>query len=173
MNTYSIDPSKKLTVETVADILASGQKLALSDEARKRIEKCRSYLDRKVAESNHPIYGVTTGFGALCNVSVPAADLSRLQENLVKSHACGLGEPVEDDVVRLMLLLKAQSLSYGNSGAQMSTGPRLLDLYNLDILPVVYKQGSLGASGDLAPLANLCLPLLGLGKVHYLSLIHI
>ena len=167
MNTYSIDPSKKLTVETVADILASGQKLALSDEARKRIEKCRSYLDRKVAESNHPIYGVTTGFGSLCNVSVPAADLSRLQENLVKSHACGLGEPVEDDVVRLMLLLKAQSLSYGNSGAQLSTVQRLLDLYNLDILPVVYKQGSLGASGDLAPLANLCLPLLGLGKVHY------
>ena len=114
-----------------------------------------------------PVYGVTTGFGSLCNVTIPADKLSQLQYNLVVSHACGSGETVRPEIVRLMLLLKVQSLSYGHSGAQLATVQRLIDMFNNDILPVVYQHGSLGASGDLAPLAHLSLPLLGLGEVLY------
>ena len=114
-----------------------------------------------------PIYGITTGFGSLCNHSISKEDLSTLQKNLVMSHACGTGEFVPKEIIRIMILLKVQSLSYGNSGVQVVTVQRLIDFFNNDVLPVVYNQGSLGASGDLAPLANLMLPLLGLGEVHY------
>ena len=116
---------------------------------------------------DHPIYGVTTGFGSLCNETIPPEDLSKLQYNLVVSHACGTGAKVRPEIVKLMLFLKAQSLSYGHSGAQLVTVQRLIDMFNNDILPVVYEQGSLGASGDLAPLAHMCLPLIGLGEVLY------
>jgi histidine ammonia-lyase len=101
----------------------------------------------------------------LCNVKIVDAEIEQLQINLVKSHACGLGEPVPQEVVKLMLLLKIQSLSYGNSGVQLKTVQLLCELINHKIYPLVYQQGSLGASGDLAPLAHLSLPLLGLGKV--------
>ncbi|MDE5981698.1 MAG: histidine ammonia-lyase, partial [Duncaniella sp.] len=114
-----------------------------------------------------PIYGITTGFGSLCNISIGKEDLSQLQKNLVMSHSCGTGERVPAEIVKLMLLLKIQSLSYGNSGVQLVTVERLVDFFNNDILPVVFQQGSLGASGDLAPLANMSLPLLGLGEVEY------
>jgi histidine ammonia-lyase len=114
-----------------------------------------------------PIYGINTGFGSLCNVKISNENLSKLQENLVKSHACGTGEEVPLTIVKLMLLLKIQSLSYGYSGVQLETVERLIAFYNNDILPVVYNQGSLGASGDLAPLAHLALPLLGEGEVYY------
>lgn len=164
---YSIHPHNRLTIERVGQILADNEKVELSDVAVRLITNCRDYLDKKIAGQTTPVYGVNTGFGSLCNVSVPADDLSQLQKNLVMSHACSMGEPVREEIVRLMLLFKAQSLSYGNSGAQLSTVQRLLDFFNLGITPCVYKQGSLGASGDLAPLANMCLPLLGIGKVHY------
>jgi histidine ammonia-lyase len=121
---------------------------------------------------DEPIYGITTGFGALYNVAIDKKELSQLQKNLVMSHACGVGELVPDDIVRLMLLLKIQSLSYGNSGVQLETLERLIDYYNKDVLPLVYQQGSLGASGDLAPLAHLCLPLLNLGDVNYQGTIY-
>jgi histidine ammonia-lyase len=114
-----------------------------------------------------PIYGINTGFGSLCNIKISNENLSKLQENLVKSHACGTGEEVPSEIVKLMLLLKIQSLSYGYSGVQLITVLRLIDFYNNDILPVIYTQGSLGASGDLAPLAHLSLPLLGEGEVFY------
>ena len=156
-----------LSVERVEEILTKNYKLALSDDARARIQKCRDYLDRKAQDTDRPIYGVTTGFGSLCNVSVGRDELARLQQNLVMSHACGTGERVPAQIVKLMLFLKAQSLSYGYSGAQVATVERLLDFFNNDILPVVYQQGSLGASGDLAPLAHMTLPLLGLGEVEY------
>ena len=110
---------------------------------------------------------MTTGFGSLCNITIAQDDLSKLQHNLVKSHACGIGAKLRPEIVRLMLLLKVQSLSYGHSGAQLETIQRLVDMYNYDILPVVYEQGSLGASGDLAPLAHLCLPIIGMGRVLY------
>lgn len=156
-----------LTIERVGEILDKKMKLALSEEAERRVSKCREFLDKKMETAKDPIYGITTGFGSLCNISIDSDQLSQLQKNLVMSHSCGVGEEVCDDVVRLMLLLKAQSLSYGNSGVQLATVKRLLEFYNEDILPVVYSQGSLGASGDLAPLAHLSLPLLGLGQVRY------
>ena len=147
--------TEHLSLERVKEIIDKKEKLVLSAEAVQAIVKCREYLDRKMEDLDRPIYGVTTGFGSLYNVSIPKEDLSRLQHNLVMSHACGAGEKVRPQIVKLMLLLKAQSLSYGHSGVQLITVQRLIDMFNEDILPVVYQQGSLGASGDLAPLAHL------------------
>ena len=158
---------KKLTIEKVNEIISKDMKLQLSEELKAAVVKCREYLDSKMSDIGRPVYGVTTGFGSLCNITIPAEELSRLQHNLVMSHACGTGETVRPQIVKLMLLLKIQSLSYGFSGVQLETVERLIDMYNNDILPVVYQQGSLGASGDLAPLAHMCLPLIGMGEVVY------
>ena len=155
----------RLTIETAGALLAEGSTLTLSKDAEDAILKCRRYLDSKMEDIRRPVYGVTTGFGSLCNITIAAEDLSQLQHNLVMSHACGTGESVRPEIVKLMLLLKVQSLSYGYSGVQLETVQRLIDMFNNNILPVVYQQGSLGASGDLAPLAHLCLPLIGMGEV--------
>ena len=159
--------TKTLTIEKVNEIIINGYKLELSKESEAAILKCRHFLDSKMGDIGRPVYGITTGFGSLCNITVPAEELSQLQHNLVMSHACGTGEEVRPEIVKLMLLLKVQSLSYGHSGVQLITVQRLIDMFNNDILPVVYQQGSLGASGDLAPLAHLSLPLIGLGEVLY------
>ncbi|MBO7213697.1 MAG: histidine ammonia-lyase [Rikenellaceae bacterium] len=164
MNIHQIS-AQRLTLDRVRQILAEGFKLELSEDASNRISRCREYLDNKMKNQDKPIYGVTTGFGSLCNISVGADELGQLQKNLVMSHACGTGDRVPNEIVKLMLLLKVQSLSYGNSGVQLVTVQRLVDFFNNDILPVVFQQGSLGASGDLAPLAHLSLPLLGMGEV--------
>lgn len=156
-----------LSLERLKNIIENHEKIMLSQEATAAIVKCREYLDRKMEDLDRPIYGVTTGFGSLYNVSIPKEDLSQLQHNLVMSHACGAGEKVRPEIVKLMLLLKVQNFSYGHSGAQLVTVQRLIDMFNEDILPVVYQQGSLGASGDLAPLAHLSLPLIGMGEVLY------
>ncbi len=156
-----------LTFDTIETIVKEGYKLSLSEEAKQAIAKCRTYLDQKMEEATEPIYGITTGFGALHNISISHEDLSQLQVNLVKSHACGIGDLVDPQIVKLMLLLKAHALSMGFSGVQEETVQRILDFYNNDIIPIVYQQGSLGASGDLAPLANLFLPLIGFGEVIY------
>lgn len=163
---------QRLTIDIAREIIEKGYKLELSDEAISAIEKCRRYLDTKMEDIGRPVYGVTTGFGSLYNISIPAEDLSQLQHNLVMSHACGTGERVSSEIVKLMLLLKIQSLSYGYSGVQLITVRRLIDMFNNDILPVVYQQGSLGASGDLAPLAHMCLPLIGMGEVEYCGKVH-
>ncbi|MDE5785014.1 MAG: histidine ammonia-lyase [Duncaniella sp.] len=163
---HHISPAR-LTIDRVGQIIDRGMKLALSDESRALIERCRTYLDNKMATQTEPIYGITTGFGSLCNISIGHDQLSQLQVNLVMSHACGTGERVPAEIVRLMLLLKIQSLSYGNSGVQLATVEGLIKLFNADALPVVYTQGSLGASGDLAPLAHLSLPLIGRGEVEF------
>ena len=157
----------RLTIEKAASLLEKGSRLQLSKESEEAIIKCRKFLDSKMGDIGRPVYGITTGFGSLCNISIPAEDLSQLQHNLVMSHACGIGETVRPQIVKLMLLLKVQSLSYGYSGVQLVTVERLIDMFNNDILPVVYQQGSLGASGDLAPLAHLCLPLIGMGEVMF------
>jgi histidine ammonia-lyase len=167
MTTFHINPHKHLALTDVKHILESDAKLELSEDAVKKITDCRNYLDQKLKSKYEPIYGINTGFGSLCNVIISDNDLEQLQENLVKSHACGLGEEVPQDIVKLMLLLKIQSLCYGKSGVQLQTVVRLCDFFNHKIYPVVYQQGSLGASGDLVPLAHLCLPLIGLGKVNY------
>lgn len=164
MKTFSIG-SGPLSVALIQKLIEEQVHLGLSDSAISAIQNCRDFLDCKMVESNEPVYGINTGFGYLQHVKVPEASLTDLQENLLLSHACGTGDFVPREVVKLMLLLKIQSLSYGHSGVSLETVNRLIDFYNQDILPVVYTQGSLGASGDLAPLAHLCLPLFGQGEV--------
>ena len=156
-----------LSIEQIGEIVYGGYKIELSDDAQRRISECRKYLDKKIEASTVPIYGVTTGFGSLCNVSIGSDYLAQLQINLMMSHACGTGDRVPNDIVKIMLLLKIQSLSYGFSGCQLATVNRLIDFFNNDVYPIVYMQGSLGASGDLVPLAHLSLPLVGLGEVEY------
>jgi len=141
--------------------------LELADDCKQRISNCYQYLQKKLANNEKAIYGINTGFGSLCNTSISSADLSQLQYNLMRSHACGTGAEVPQEIVRIMLLLKVLGLSKGHSGVQLQTVQRLLDFYNQGIYPVVFQQGSLGASGDLAPLAHLCLPLIGEGEVYY------
>ncbi len=158
---------ERLSIEKLKEIIDKKEKIQLSKESEEAIIKCRAYLDSKMEDLDRPVYGITTGFGSLYNISIPPEDLSTLQHNLVVSHACGTGETIRPEIVKLMLFLKVQSLSYGHSGTQLATVQRLIDMFNEDVLPVVYQQGSLGASGDLAPLAHLSLPLIGLGKVLY------
>ncbi len=165
-NTHYIS-SNVLTLENLQEIIVQEKKIALSEEAKVNIQKCRDFLDHKMLSQKEPIYGINTGFGSLYNIKISDENLVQLQENLVKSHACGTGEEVPHEIVKLMLLLKIQSLNYGYSGIQLSTVERLIDFYNNDILPIVYTQGSLGASGDLAPLAHLSLPLIGEGEVFF------
>ncbi|WCO00385.1 histidine ammonia-lyase [Psychroserpens ponticola] len=167
MNTVHKISSKTLDLSTINDVVFQQMKIELSSEAISKISKCRAYLDTKMQEEENPIYGINTGFGSLCNVKISKDNLTQLQENLVMSHACGIGDLVPKEVVKLMLLLKIQSLSYGHSGVQVKTVERLVYFYNNDILPIVYTQGSLGASGDLAPLAHLALPLIGKGEVYF------
>ncbi|MCX6326332.1 MAG: histidine ammonia-lyase [Bacteroidia bacterium] len=164
--TFKISP-ENLKLEKIGEILKNDIKLSLSKESAYLIKYCRNYLDRKLENNTSPIYGITTGFGSLHNKTISHDQLNKLQENLVMSHACGTGPEVREDIVRLMLLLKIHALSLGKSGVQVETVQRLIDFLNEGISPVVYEQGSLGASGDLAPLAHLVLPLLGMGEVMY------
>ena len=159
--------SKPLNFSTLNDLIINQDSIELSDEVQKRIVKCRMYLDEKMKRSEAPIYGINTGFGSLCDVQISTDQLAQLQENLVRSHACGTGKFVPKSIVKLMLLFKIKSLANGHSGVHLSTVQRLVDFYNLNLLPVVYTQGSLGASGDLAPLAHVALCLIGEGELWY------
>ncbi|MBC3538117.1 histidine ammonia-lyase [Rufibacter sediminis] len=156
-----------LSLEEIGKVLKTRATLGLSEEVEQRISRSYTYLHQHLANASKPVYGINTGFGALCNTSISPEHLETLQRNLVMSHACGTGEEVPAEVVKLMLFLKVQSLGYGYSGVQLSTVQRLLAFFNREVYPVVYQQGSLGASGDLAPLAHLCLPLIGLGEVRF------
>jgi histidine ammonia-lyase len=156
-----------ISLEEIDQILHDNIKLGLAEEVKTAIVKCRNFLDEKVTRSEKLIYGVNTGFGSLCNTAISEGDLEQLQRNLVLSHACGMGEEVPKNIVKRMLLLKILGLSHGNSGVQLETVERLIFFFNNDILPIVYQQGSLGASGDLAPLAHLSLPLIGEGEVYF------
>lgn len=156
-----------LTIEQLDSILAAKKvTYSLAPEAREKVIKCRTYLDEKVARSEHPLYGITTGFGSLCRVSISPDDLTTLQENLIKSHSCTVGDEVPQKIVQLMLILKIHALSMGHSGVQEETLDRLIFMLNEEVYPIVYSKGSLGASGDLAPLASLFLPLIGGGEVY-------
>lgn len=157
----------QLTFDKINVILKEGYKLALSEESKNQIAKCRKYLDNKMSSQCEPIYGINTGFGALYDKRISKEDLGNLQKNLVMSHACGTGDEIPQEIVKIMILLKIQSLSYGHSGVQLATVERLIDFFNNDILPVIYQYGSLGASGDLSPLAHMCLPMIGMGEVNY------
>lgn len=166
MNTHYIS-GKPLDINSLKAIINGDFTLELSEESKQNIIKCRNYLDEKMKTQSEPIYGINTGFGSLYKHSISNEDLGKLQKNLVMSHACGTGEWVPQEIVKIMIFLKIQSLSYGYSGIQLVTVQRLIDFYNHQIYPLVYQQGSLGASGDLSPLAHLSLPLLGMGKVIY------
>lgn len=166
MNEYVISDAT-ITLKDLETLIQHRHRLMLSESSIENIKKCRAYLDEKLKSSPHPLYGINTGFGSLYNRNINSDQLEQLQENLVKSHACGTGPDVPPDIIRLMIFLKIQSLSYGFSGVQVETVRRLIDMYNEDILPRVFEMGSLGASGDLAPLAHLSLPLLGYGEVFH------
>jgi histidine ammonia-lyase len=153
--------------QQIKNLLAHEQLVSITFDAHDRITKCRQYLDKKMDNSDALFYGINTGFGYLQNVQIDKTQLQELQCNLLKSHACGMGEEVPKDIVKLMIAFKIKSLSYGHSGVQTDTVERLMDMYNNDVLPVIYTQGSLGASGDLAPLSHLSLPLIGLGEVYH------
>ena len=154
-----------ISPEQLAHIVAARQPIALHPEAVARITACRDYLDKKLQGNQRAIYGINTGFGALCNTVVAPDELEALQRNIVLSHACGTGREVPAPIVRAMLVLKVQNMALGHSGVKLDTVELLINLYNADILPVVFDTGSLGASGDLAPLAHLSLPLIGEGEV--------
>tara|TARA_B110000046_G_scaffold50785_2_gene56630 strand:+ start:5631 stop:7130 length:1500 start_codon:yes stop_codon:yes gene_type:complete len=163
---YTIS-SQALSLPVLNSLIYEGLKIQLSDDVKQNIVSCRNYLDEKIARTIDPIYGINTGFGSLYDVRIESENLTKLQENLVRSHACGTGEFVPESIIKTMLLLKIRSLSYGHSGIHLETVERLVAFYNNDILPVIFTQGSLGASGDLSPLAHLALPLLGEGMVWY------
>lgn len=159
--------SKKLTITDIKNIIDSNSRLCLSDESKDAIQKCRNYLNEKLSDNEQAYYGINTGFGSLCNVKINSEQIEELQHNLVRSHACGMGDAAPQKLIKLMLLLKIQSLSYGHSGVRVELVNRLIDFYNHNALPVIYEQGSLGASGDLAPLAHMSLALLGEGEMYF------
>ena len=156
-----------LEFQQVKNVLEYDQLVSITFDAHERVTKCREYLDKKLTEGDAYFYGINTGFGYLQNVQIDKTQLQELQSNLIKSHACGLGDEVPAPIVKLMLMLKIKSLSYGYSGVDVHTVERLMDMHNNNVLPVIYTQGSLGASGDLAPLSHLSLPLIGLGEVYF------
>ncbi|MBX2939331.1 MAG: histidine ammonia-lyase [Ferruginibacter sp.] len=158
---------KHTSFQQVQNLLKFDQLVSITFDAHERILNCRTFIDDKMRSDDQLFYGINTGFGYLQNVRVDADQLKELQSNLIQSHACGMGERVPLAVVKLMMMLKIKSLSYGHSGVQIDTVKRLMDMYNAGVWPVVYTQGSLGASGDLAPLSHLCLPLLGKGEVEW------
>ncbi len=171
MRKEHIISNRVLEIEDIREILAENKTLVLGDEAKTVMQKARDYLDRKMETSDTPFYGINTGFGSLHNVKISREKLSQLQTNLVMSHASGTGDRVKPEIVRIMLLLKIQNLNYGHSGVTLELVQRLIDFFNADITPVIYELGSLGASGDLAPLAHMSLPVLGLGEVYYKGVI--
>ncbi|RYD82362.1 MAG: hypothetical protein EOP53_03950, partial [Sphingobacteriales bacterium] len=140
METHYIS-SDHLSLEEISRIISSKKILALSDSAKAKILKCRKYLDDKLNNTDALMYGINTGFGSLCDIKIDPGSLRQLQDNLVRSHACGVGEKVPQPIVKLMLLLKIQSLSYGYSGVQLQTVDRLIFFYNNDLLPVVFEKG--------------------------------
>lgn len=158
---------KHTNFNQIKNLLLHQQMVSITFDAHERINACRIYLDKKLYENGELFYGVNTGFGYLQNVRIDNEQRGELQSNLLQSHACGMGEEVPGDIVKLMIAFKIKSLSYGHSGVQIDTVNRLMDMYNNNVLPIVYTQGSLGASGDLAPLSHLSLPLIGLGEVRY------
>ena len=166
MSTFNLN-NQHYEIEDIFSIIETNTTVVLGDSAKKAILNCREYLDQKVGKEEGVIYGINTGFGSLCDTVISNENLEQLQVNLVRSHACGTGDEVDKEVVKIMLLLKAMGLSHGNSGAQLETVERLIYFFNHNIIPQVFEQGSLGASGDLAPLAHIAMACIGEGKVYY------
>lgn len=159
--------SKKLTIKEAIHFIESPTTLQLSEESISKINNCRNYLEKRLAEPDAIFYGINTGFGSLCRVKIPKDQIKQLQRNLIVSHAVGVGPEIPLHIVKLMILLKAKNLALGHSGVRLILVEKLVELYNHNILPVVFKYGSLGASGDLAPLSHIALGLIGEGEVFY------
>ncbi|MCC5923159.1 MAG: histidine ammonia-lyase [Crocinitomicaceae bacterium] len=166
MNEFIIN-GQRINWKELQEALSKNATFILGEEAKQKISLCREYLNQKLHQNKELFYGINTGFGSLCDTAIQPTELEQLQINLIRSHACGTGQIVPEHLVRAMLILKALGLSLGHSGAQLATVERLLELYNHNITPVVYEQGSLGASGDLAPLAHIALVIIGEGEVYY------
>ena len=156
-----------LSFQQVKNLLQFDQQVSITQAANDDILKCREYLDKKIQNSEETFYGINTGFGFMQDIKIEGSRLRELQNNLLRSHACGMGDEVPKEIVKLMMMLKIKSLSYGHSGIGIEVVKRLMDMYNKDVIPVVFTQGSLGASGDLIPLSHLSLPLIGEGEVYH------
>ena len=156
-----------LSLNDVKSIIDFDFQIELSEYSKESISSCGLFLENTIQNNDQLYYGINTGFGSLCNHVISREELKKLQVNLVRSHACGAGNEIDPILVKLMLLLKVNALTKGHCGVQLSTVERLIYLFNNNILPVVYESGSLGASGDLAPLAHLSLALIGEGYVNY------
>jgi histidine ammonia-lyase len=166
MKTYPIS-TQHLKVDELRTVLNETFHLQLTDEAKQKVQQCRNYLEDKINVPDAKYYGINTGFGSLCDVQISNDKLEQLQENLLMSHACGMGNEVMPEVVKLMMILKMKGLALGYSGVTVEVIEKLIELFNHEIFPMIWETGSLGASGDLAPLAHLCLPLIGMGSVRY------
>lgn len=157
---------KGLNLDKFIRISRYKEEVSIGDEQRSLVLKAHQYV-HDVVVNEKPVYGINTGFGKLSDVSIPKRDVSELQENLLKSHACGVGNPLSDEVVRGMMLLRVNALIRGNSGIRIEVLEKLVEMLNKNVCPYVPEKGSLGASGDLAPLSHMSLPILGLGECFY------
>jgi len=166
MAVFKINTTQAIRIEDLSPLLLEESHEIYFDDLSALIQ-CRNYLDTDPDITSNAVYGINTGFGSLCQIQIPYQDLESLQYNLIRSHACGMGAALPTALVRLMIYLKIRSLCYGYSGVQEATVKLLAAFLKYEIYPVVYEKGSLGASGDLAPLAHLCLPLIGEGHVNY------
>ncbi len=155
-----------LRLEDIVNVARNNYQVELSEEAIKRVEKSRGIVD-KIVEEDRVVYGITTGFGKFSDVSISGEDCKTLQRNLIISHACGFGNSLDTDIVRTIILLRANALSKGYSGIRLSTLQTLVAMLNKGVHPVIPEKGSLGASGDLAPLSHMVLPMLGEGEAEY------
>ncbi|MBN2259584.1 MAG: histidine ammonia-lyase [Clostridiales bacterium] len=165
MNKIYID-GNSLTIEDAVKVARHGYKVEMTEESKKKVVICRQVVD-KFVEEDKSVYGITTGFGKFSDVNISQEETKQLQKNLIMSHACGVGNYFEDDIVKTIMLLRANALSKGNSGIRLETLETLIEMINADIYPRIPEKGSLGASGDLAPLAHMVLTLIGLGEAKY------
>lgn len=165
---HAIELGADLTLANVVDVARGRAPVSIGPDARERVNRARAMVDELVA-ARRAVYGITTGFGKFSDVFISPDETETLQRNLIMSHACAVGEPLDEEIVRAMMLLRAQALSRGHSGIKPETLDLLVAMLNHGVHPVVPEQGSLGASGDLAPLAHMCLPLIGLGEAYYLG----
>lgn len=165
MGKIVIDGSS-LDIEQVAKVARFQEKVEISEEAIKNVEESRKIVDEFVRNKD-VVYGITTGFGKFADVTISQEETSQLQENLIMSHSCGVGEPLKDEFVRAIMLLRINNLAKGYSGVRLSTLNTLVDMLNKNVCPIIPEKGSLGASGDLAPLAHMVLVMLGMGQATY------
>jgi len=157
---------KSLTLEGFERVARGKERVLISKSSSADLVLARAFVEQ-IVQGDRPVYGINTGFGKLSDVRIKTGDVGQLQKNLLMSHACGVGDPLPSEIVRGMMVLRINALIKGHSGIRPETVEKLLELLNSDIIPVVFEKGSLGASGDLAPLSHMSLPLIGLGEVYY------